>query len=70
MAQEVWVHNERSGSGDAVAVYLGDATVTSSNGLHVSSDATWQGFVGPGDELWAVTGGGSEKVSVMIVRQD
>lgn len=70
MAQWVSVKNERSGQEPASAVYLGDVTVTTGNGYHLGSDEVWQGYIGPDDSLYGVTGGTEEPVTVLIVRQD
>jgi len=53
-----------SGAG---TVYLGDATVTSANGLLTEKNAVPLELVLPAEEeLWAVTGSGTESLRLLI----
>jgi Domain of unknown function (DUF4082) len=49
----------------SVAIYLGGSGVSSANGVAVSANATWQGNLWPGDQLYAVTGSGTSFISVL-----
>lgn len=56
--------------GETHALYFGGSDVTASNGFRLAPGLMWQETIGPGDDLFAVTGGAEDVVTVMIVRQD
>lgn len=70
MGIKVWVKNERTGQEESSAVYLGDETVTATTGYHLGTEDVWQGYCGPADDLYAISGGGTATITVLEVRQD
>ena len=59
--QHVYIHITGNGT-----VYLGDSTVTSSNGTATQKNAVpCEIFVPPGNELWAVTATGTEDLRIL-----
>jgi hypothetical protein len=50
-------------------VFIGDATVTTTNGLHIPKTETIQLNLVAGDDLWAVASGNSVALQIMAIRQ-
>jgi hypothetical protein len=46
-------------------IHLGDASVSSSDGLQISKDLTFTMVINPRQSLWAVTSTGSHTVTVL-----
>lgn len=50
------------------AIYLGNSTVTTSNGFYLDKGAgPFQFLLGPQDELYAITASGTETMTVLTV---
>jgi hypothetical protein len=50
-------------------VFIGDATVTTTNGLHIPKTETIQLNLVAGDDLWAVATANSVALQIMAIRQ-
>ena len=66
--QQIWVHNSEHSHSDQV--FIGNATVTTANGLHIHSDETLQIELDPGSELWAISDTNGSLFQVMCIKQD
>ena len=65
MAQRVTIHNNDSSQ----QIYLGNASVTTANGMHLDGKEERQITLNPGESLYAVSTG-SHQISVMIQTQN
>ena len=68
MPQSVTVHE--GGHSESTAVYLGNSTVTQSNGLHMHSGATITLTLGPNDELYAYSDQGNPTLHVIQIQKN
>ena len=66
--QKVWIHNAEHAQSDAV--FIGDATVTTTTGLHIHSDETLEFVLDPGTDLWAISDTAGSKIQVLRITQD
>lgn len=66
--QTIWVHNAEHSQSDEV--YIGNAGVTVSNGMHIHSDDTLELTLDPGSDLWAISDTVGSIVQVMCIKQD
>ena len=65
--QQVTVHNAENA--ENTEVYVGNSSVSVSNGIHVHSGENLQFVLPPGDGLWAIADADSPVVQVMRVTQ-
>lgn len=70
MGRPVWVNCQHTAADPSHVLYLGGASVGTANGFECPADAVWNGYLGPDDSLYAITGGSEDILSVLIVRQD
>lgn len=66
--QKVIIHDHDHSSNNEV--FIGDSTVTTSNGLHIPKTESIQLDLVAGDDLWAVASGNSVALHVMAIRQN
>ena len=66
--QTVWVHNSEHAQSDEV--FIGNAAVTTADGLHIHSDETFKIDLDPGTDLWAISDTAGSIVQVMRITQD
>ena len=66
--QTVWVHNAEHAQSDHV--YIGNAGVTTNNGLHIHSDETLEIVLDPGSDLWAISDRAGSILQIMRIAQD
>jgi hypothetical protein len=65
--QKVWIHDDEHSA--STKLYLGNASVSSTTGLHFHSDQTESFDIPPDDSVWAIATGGDVLVHVMRVTQ-
>jgi len=65
--QQVMVHNAENA--ENTEVFIGNSSVSSSNGIHVHSGENLQFTLPAGDGLWAIADADSPVVQVMRVTQ-
>lgn len=68
MPQQVIVHDDDHGG--SKEVFLGNETVTDTNGLHLANGDTLQMMLRPGDKLYAYAGTGSCVVHVLQIQNN
>jgi hypothetical protein len=68
-SQEVCIHNHEHSQNQEI--FLGNETVTVANGMHAVATQTSIITIGPGDDLYAISGEtGTVNLRVLVVRQD
>lgn len=66
--QEVCIHNHEHAT--SKAIFLGNSSVTTSNGMHAVATQTSIITLPPGDELYAISGEtGTVNLRIMVVSQ-
>ena len=65
--QNVWIHESDHSS--STIVYLGNAQVSNTTGLHLHPEQTLEMEIPPNDGVWAVSGAGAPTLHVMRVTQ-
>ena len=68
MPQTIWVHNAEHAQSDEV--FIGNASVSTANGMHIHSDETLNLELDPGTDLWAISDTVGSIVHVMCIKQD
>ena len=66
--QKVFVHNAEHAQSDEV--FIGNAAVSTANGLHIHSDETLKIDLDPGSDLWAISDTEGSILQVMCIKQD
>ena len=66
--QVAMVHNDEHSQSDRV--YVGNANVTTANGLHIDSVLTFQIQLDPGSDLWAISDTDGSLVHTLCIKQD
>lgn len=66
-AQEAWIHDHQHSQ--STELFIGNAQVTASTGLHLQSTETEKFLIPPNDALYAISTGGDINVHVMRVTQ-
>ena len=66
--QKVFVHNAEHAQSDEV--FIGNAAVSTSNGLHIHSDETLEFDLDPGSDLWAISDTVGSIVHTLVMKQD
>ena len=68
-SQEVCIHNHEHSLNKEI--FLGNSEVTTTNGMHAVATQTSIITIGPGDDLYAISGeNGTVNLRVLVVRQD
>ncbi len=65
--QEAWIHDDEHSQSNKL--YIGNAQVSPTTGLHVGSDETVKLNIPPNDAVYAISTGGDVQVHVMRVTQ-
>ena len=68
MPQAIWVHNAEHAQSDEV--FIGNASVSTANGMHIHSDETLNLDLDPGTDLWAISHTAGSIIHVMCIKQD
>jgi hypothetical protein len=68
MSQHVCIHNHEHSQNSEI--YIGNATVTTSTGIHAVATQTSMITIGPGDDLWAVSDTDGVEMQVLVIKQD
>lgn len=68
MPQDVWVHE--ADHSESTTLYLGDETVTGSNGLHLHAADTIKMTLMPGDKLYAYSTQGAPTVHILQIQKN
>jgi hypothetical protein len=69
MSQHVCIHNHEHSLNKEI--FIGNSTVTTTTGIHAVATQTSLITIGPGDDLWAISGeNGTVALHVLIVKQD
>lgn len=66
--QKVLVHNAEHAQSDEV--FIGNAAVSASNGLHIHSDETLEIELDPGSDLWAISDTVGSIIHTLVLKQD
>jgi len=66
--QRVLVHNAEHAQSDEV--FIGNASVTTANGMHIHSDETLDLTLDPGTDLWAISDTDGSVLHVLRITQD
>ena len=68
-SQEVCIHNHEHALGKEI--FIGNSSVTTTNGMHAVATETSIITLGPGDDLYAISAeNGTVNLRIMVVRQD
>jgi hypothetical protein len=69
MSQHVCIHNHEHNQNKEI--FIGNSTVTTTTGIHAVATQTSLITIGPGDDLWAISGeDGTVSLHVLVVKQD
>jgi hypothetical protein len=69
MSQHVCIHNHEHNLNKEI--FIGNSTVTTTTGIHAVATQTSLITIGPGDDLWAISGeSGTVSIHVLVVKQD
>jgi len=68
ISQKVIVHNDEHSSSDEV--FIGNAAVSTANGLHIDSGQTLEIELDPGSDLWAISDSNGSIVHTLVMKQD
>ena len=68
MSQHVCIHNHEHSQNSEI--YIGNATVTTSTGIHAVATQTSMITIGPGDDLWAISDTDGVEMQVLVIKQD
>jgi hypothetical protein len=69
MSQHVCIHNHEHSLNKEI--YIGNSGVTTSTGIHAVATQTSMITIGPGDDLWAISGEtGTVALHVLVIKQD
>ena len=67
--QHVCIHNHEHNLNKEI--FIGNSTVTTTTGIHAVATQTSLITIGPGDDLWAISGeNGTVSLHVLVVKQD
>ena len=67
--QEVCIHNHEHSQNKEI--FVGNSGVTTANGMHAVATQTSVINLGPGDDLYAISGeNGTVNIRVLVVKQD
>jgi hypothetical protein len=67
-SQHVCIHNHEHSQNSEI--YIGNATVTTSTGIHAVATQTSMITIGPGDDLWAISDTDGVEMQVLFIKQD
>lgn len=65
--QHVWIHE--ADHSESTEAYLGNSSVTASNGMHLHPAQTIEMILNPNDSLYAISGQGAPIIHVLRVTQ-